>query len=55
MTSHVRIRRISSPAYYLGRPAALWIAAFTPRPADRESCTSASSSRSAFGRPISAE
>jgi GNAT superfamily N-acetyltransferase len=35
--------RVSSSAYYLGRPAALWIAAFAPRPADRESCTSESS------------
>jgi hypothetical protein len=33
MTSNVRTRRVSSPAYYLGRPATLWIAAFTPRPA----------------------
>ena len=39
MTSNVRIRRIISPAYYLGRPAALWLTAFTPRPAGRESCT----------------
>ena len=47
MTSNVRIRRVSSPAYYLARPAAQWIAAFTPRRADRESCTSQSSPRSA--------
>ena len=40
MTSSVHIRRVNSPAYYLGRPAALWLAAFAPRPADRESCTS---------------
>jgi hypothetical protein len=40
MTSNVRIRRGSSPAYYLARPAALWLAAFAPRPADREPCTS---------------
>ena len=40
MTSNVRIRRVSSPAYYLGRPAALWLAAFAPRPADGESCAS---------------
>jgi len=39
MTRNVRIRRGSSPAYYLARPAALWLAAFAPRPADRESCT----------------
>ena len=52
MTTNARIRRTSSPAYYLARPAALWLAAFTPqsrppsasasgpepRPADRASC-----------------
>jgi len=50
MTTNARIRRVSSPAYYLARPAALWLAAFTPqppsasesrpepRPADRSSC-----------------
>ena len=54
MTTNARIRRVSSPAYYLARPAALWLAAFTPqppsappsasesrpepRPADRASC-----------------
>jgi hypothetical protein len=42
MTSNVRIRRVSSPAYYLARPAAVWLDAFAPRPADRESCTSES-------------
>jgi hypothetical protein len=39
MTTSVRIRRASSPAYYLARPAALWLAAFAPRAASRESCT----------------
>jgi len=39
MSSSVRIRRVSSPAYYLARPAALWLAALAPRPAGRESCT----------------
>jgi hypothetical protein len=46
MTTSTRIRRVSSPAYYLARPAALWLAAFGPRPepwrepppADRASC-----------------
>ena len=54
MTTNRRIRRASSPAYYLARPAALWLAAFTPssaaaaaalpqsaskpRPEDRASC-----------------
>ena len=32
MTTNARIRRVSSPAYYLARPAALWLAAFAPRP-----------------------
>ena len=44
MTTNSRTRRVSSPAYYLARPAALWLAAFAPRPepqpADRSSCTS---------------
>jgi hypothetical protein len=44
MTTSTRIRRVSSPAYYLARPAAVWLAAFAPRPerqpADRASCTS---------------
>ena len=54
MTTNAPIRRVSSPAYYLARPAALGLAAFTPqsrppsasasasrpepRPADRASC-----------------
>ena len=48
MTTNARIRRVSSPAYYLARPAAVWLAAFTPqppsesrpepRPADRSTC-----------------
>jgi hypothetical protein len=50
MTTNAPIRRVSSPAYYLARPAALWLAAFTPqsqsrppsasasRPEDRASC-----------------
>jgi hypothetical protein len=42
MTTSTHIRRVSSPAYYLGRPAALWLARFTPRPSDRKpaSCIS---------------
>ena len=31
MTIHTRTRRFSAPAYYLGRPAALWLAALAPR------------------------
>ena len=42
MTTSTRIRRINSPAYYLGRPAALWLAAFARQPVHRTSaaCTS---------------
>ena len=44
MTTNARTRRVSSPAYYLARPAALWLAAFAPRPeppqANGSSCTS---------------
>jgi hypothetical protein len=42
MTTSTRTRRGSSPAYYLGRPAALWLAAYARRPVDRTSasCTS---------------
>ena len=43
MTTSTRIRRVNSPAYYLGRPAALWLAAYArrpgPEPAGRASCT----------------
>ena len=35
MTTNARIRRVSSPAYYLARPAALWLAAFTPQSQSR--------------------
>ena len=56
MTTNARTRRVSSPAYYLARPAALWLAAFAPRPqprpADRASCTSegrGSTAHSALG------
>ena len=38
----IRTRRATTPAYYLGRPAALWLDAFARRPVDRTSasCTS---------------
>ena len=32
-----RTRRISAPAYYQGRPAALWLAALAPRSTTRTS------------------
>ena len=53
MTTNARIRRVSSPAYYLARPADLWLAAFAPRPearpADRSSCTSEGRGPAAHG------
>ena len=46
MTTSTRTRRGSSPAYYLGRPAALWLAAYPrrpgPGPAGRTSASCAS-------------
>jgi hypothetical protein len=32
MTTDTRTRPANTPAYYLGRPAALWLAALAPRP-----------------------
>jgi hypothetical protein len=44
MTTRTRTRRVSAPAYYLGRPATLWLAALarasTTRTSPRASCTS---------------
>jgi hypothetical protein len=37
MTSHARTRLVSAPAYYLGRPAGLWLTALAPRPKNRTS------------------
>jgi len=34
MNTRTPTRRSGTPAYYLGRPAALWLTALTPRPAD---------------------
>jgi hypothetical protein len=31
---NTRTRPATVPAYYLGRPAALWLTALTPRPAE---------------------
>jgi hypothetical protein len=38
MTISTRTRPAGSPAYYLARPAALWLAALEPRPAAGPSC-----------------
>ena len=48
MTTHTRIRRVSVPAYYLGRPAALWLAALAPRPATHKSPRASCASKSAL-------
>jgi hypothetical protein len=37
MIVHARTRRISTPAYYLGRPAALWLAALAAMSTIRKS------------------
>jgi hypothetical protein len=40
MTTHSRTHPVGVTAYYLGRPAALWLGALTPRrrPADHHTC-----------------
>jgi|GraSoiStandDraft_5_1057265.scaffolds.fasta_scaffold726686_1 hypothetical protein len=35
--THTRTRPVSAPAYYLGRPAGLWLTALTWRSATRKS------------------
>jgi hypothetical protein len=45
MTTSARTRRVSSPAYYLARPAALWLGAFTPQPQPQPRPESASEPR----------
>jgi hypothetical protein len=37
MTIHACTRPVSAPAYYLGRPAALWLAALAPTSTTRKS------------------
>jgi hypothetical protein len=46
MTTHTCTRRVSAPAYYLGRPAALWLAALAPRSAPRTSPPASCASKS---------
>jgi len=59
MTTSTRIRRVSAPAYYLARPAAVWLGAFARRPeqlpTDRESCTSEARGSSARSAQLAAE
>jgi len=46
MTTHTRTRQTGVTAYYLGRPAAFWLAALAPKPAahnlSRNSCATES-------------
>jgi hypothetical protein len=44
---HPRTRRISAPAYYQGRPAALWLGALAPRSTTRTSPRTSCASESA--------
>lgn len=41
-------RRISAPAYYLGRPAALWLTTLAPRSTTRKSPPTSCASESAL-------
>jgi len=45
MTTSTRTRRVSSPAYYLARPAALWLAAFSPQSPSQSASAPASEPR----------
>ena len=51
MTTNTRIRRGSSPAYYLGRPAALWLAAYAPQLQPQPQSTSGRDRRTARRAP----
>ncbi len=44
--THTHTRRISAPAYYLGRPAALWLAALAPTSTTHKSPRASCASRS---------
>ena len=48
MTTRTPTRRVSTPAYYQGRPAALWLAALAPRPATRKSPRASCASKNAL-------
>jgi hypothetical protein len=46
--TRTRTRRVSVPAYYLGRPAALWLAALAPRSTTHKSPRATCASKSAL-------
>ena len=48
MTTQTRTRRASAPAYYLGRPAGLWLAALAPRSTARRSPRASCASQGAM-------
>ena len=48
---NTRTRQASVTAYYLGRPAALWLAALAPRPAAHKSPHGSFASNSQGPRP----
>jgi hypothetical protein len=48
MTTNARTRRVSSPAYYLARPAALWLAAFAPQPQPQPTSEPRSADRTSY-------
>ena len=51
MTTHTRTRQTGVTAYYLGRPAAFWLAALAPRPAAHKLSRSSCATESALPVP----
>ena len=54
MTSHARTRQAAATAYYLGRPAAFWLAALGARPTAHPHVAARSSWRSVTRRAVRA-
>ena len=52
MNTSTRTRRVNSPAYYLGRPAALWLTALTPRLRDGRLVSGRSMRSAPVPRPV---
>ena len=48
MSTDTHTRRASAPAYYLGRPAALWLTRLAPRSTTRKSPPTSCASESAL-------
>ena len=48
----IRTRRATMPAYYLGRPAALWLTALTPRLRDGRLVSGRSMRSAPVPRPV---